>query len=67
MSHIRVLEILTIFLKVCLQSQQYASNTLMYPKYEHETKRTLFDFNFTVFANNNKCPAAQYNVDTDML
>lgn len=58
MSQIRVLKIPTISIKVCLQSQDYASN---------KTKRTLFDLNFTVFANNNKCPAAQYNRDTDML
>lgn len=66
MSQIRVLKP-TISIKVCLQSQDYASNTLMHPKYEHKTKRTLFDLNFTVFANNNKCPAPQYNRDTDML
>lgn len=61
----RVLKIPIISLKVGWQPQDHASNTLTHPKYEDEPKP--FDLNFTVFADNNKCPATQHNRDTDML
>lgn len=50
MRHIGVFKIPIISLKVYLQSQDHASNTLTHPIYEDEPK--LFDLNFTVLANN---------------
>lgn len=65
MRHIGVFKIPIISLKVYLQSQDHASNTLTHSIYEDESK--LFDLNFTVLANNSRCPATQHNRDTDML